>query len=77
VPALVCINKYDINEDNAAKIEDYCREQGIELAARIPFDNIVTQALVKGQPVVKYSDGPISRQIKGLWQKLRRELWRN
>ena len=77
VPALVCINKYDINEDNAAKIEDYCREQGIELAARIPFDNVVTQALVKGQPVVKYSDGPVSRQIKGLWQKLRRELWRS
>jgi MinD superfamily P-loop ATPase len=77
VPALVCINKYDINEDNAAKIEDYCREQGIELAARIPFDNIVTQALVKGRPVVKYSDGPVSRQIKGLWQKLRRELWRS
>jgi MinD superfamily P-loop ATPase len=77
VPALVCINKYDINEDNAAKIEDYCREQGVELAARIPFDNIVTQALVKGQPVVKYSDGPVSRQIKGLWQKLRRELWRS
>jgi MinD superfamily P-loop ATPase len=70
VPALVCINKYDINEDNAAKIEDYCREQGIELAARIPFDNIVTRALVKGQPVVKYSDGPVSRQIRGLWQNI-------
>jgi MinD superfamily P-loop ATPase len=75
VPALVCINKYDINEDNSHQIEDYCREQGVELAARIPFDNIVTEALVKGRPVVKYSDGLVSRQIKGLWQKLRRELW--
>jgi MinD superfamily P-loop ATPase len=70
VPALVCINKYDINEYNAAKIEDYCREQGIELAARIPFDNIVTEALVKGRPVVKYNEGPVSRQIKGLWQNI-------
>ena len=70
VPALVCINKYDINEDNAAKIEDYCREQGIELAARISFDNVVTEALVKGRPVVKYSDGPVSRRIKGLWQNI-------
>jgi MinD superfamily P-loop ATPase len=70
VPALVCINKYDINEANSRQIEDYCREQGIELAARIPFDNIVTEALVKGRPVVKYSDGPVSRRIKGLWQNI-------
>jgi MinD superfamily P-loop ATPase len=70
VPALVCINKYDINEDNAGRIEDYCREQGIEMAARIPFDNIVTEALVKGRPVVKYSDGPVSRQMKELWQNI-------
>jgi MinD superfamily P-loop ATPase len=77
VPALVCINKYDINEDNAGKIEDYCREQGIELAARIPFDNIVTEALVKGRPVVKYSDGPVSRQIKELWRNIAGRLAAN
>lgn len=77
VPALVCINKYDINEDNAAKIEDYCREQGIELAARISFDNVVTEALVKGRPVVKYSDGPVSRQIKGLCQNIAGRLAAN
>jgi MinD superfamily P-loop ATPase len=77
VPALVCINKYDINEDNAGRIEDYCREQGIELAARIPFDNIVTEALVKGRPVVKYSDGPVSRQIKELWRNIAGRLAAN
>jgi MinD superfamily P-loop ATPase len=77
VPALVCINKYDINEDNAGRIEDYCREQGIEVAARIPFDNIVTEALVKGRPVVKYSDGPVSRQIKGLWRNIAGRLAAN
>lgn len=74
VPALVCINKYDINEDNAGRIKDYCSKQGIEVAARIPFDNIVTEALVKGRPVVKYSDGPVSRQIKGLWQNIAERL---
>jgi len=67
VPAMVCINKYDINEDNTQKIERYCSAQGIVVAARIPFDNVVTEALVRGVPVVEYSDGRVSREIKTLW----------
>jgi len=78
VPALVCINKYDINEENSRRIEDYCREQGVEVAARIPFDNIVTEAMVKGQPVVQYNgDSPVSRQIKRLWQNIAGRLAAN
>jgi len=78
VPALVCINKYDINEENSRRIEDYCLEQKVEVAARIPFDNIVTEAMVKGLPVVQYdSDGPVSRQIKLLWQNIAGRLARN
>jgi MinD superfamily P-loop ATPase len=67
VPAIVCINKYDINEDNTRQIEDFCSNQGIEVAARIPFDNVVTEALVRGVPVVAYSDGKVSQEMKKLW----------
>jgi MinD superfamily P-loop ATPase len=67
VPALVCINKYDINEDNTQKIESYCSAQGIAVAAKIPFDNVVTEALVRGVPVVEYSDGRVSQEIEQLW----------
>jgi MinD superfamily P-loop ATPase len=74
VPALVCINKYDINEENSRRIEDYCLKQGVEVAARIPFDNIVTEAMVKGLPVVQYSDSPVSRQIKLLWRNIAERL---
>jgi len=70
IPALVCINKYDINEDNTRQIENYCLNQGVEVAARIPFDNVVTEALVLGQPVVEYSDGKVTQEIQRLWQKV-------
>ena len=70
IPALVCINKYDLNEDNARQIENYCLNQGVAVAARIPFDNIVTEALVLGQPVVEYSDGKVAQEIQRLWQKV-------
>jgi len=70
IPALVCINKYDLNEDNTHKIENYCLRLGVEVATQIPFDNIVTEALVHGQPVVEYDDGKVAQEIKNLWQKV-------
>jgi MinD superfamily P-loop ATPase len=72
VPALVCINKYDLNEDNARQIETYCLTQGVQVASRIPFDNVVTEALVRAVPVVEYNDGDgrVSQEIKTLWRKV-------
>jgi MinD superfamily P-loop ATPase len=68
VPALVCINKYDINEDNTHHIESYCLSQEVKVAARIPFDNAVTEAMVHGLPVVEYSRNGVSHQIEALWE---------
>jgi MinD superfamily P-loop ATPase len=68
VPALVCINKYDINEDNTKQIEDYCQAEGVDVVARIPFDDAFTEAMVRGLPLVRYSRGAVSRQIGRLWQ---------
>jgi MinD superfamily P-loop ATPase len=70
VPVMVCINKYDLNEDNTRQIESYCHNQGIGVVSRIPFDNVVTEALVKGLPVVEYSDNSVSQQIRALWQAI-------
>ena len=74
VPAAVCINKYDINEENTSRIEEYCRGQGVTVAARIPYDNSVTEAMVRGVPVVEYSHNGISRQIETLWKTVRQLL---
>jgi len=70
VRATVGINKYDINETNSRQIENYCQSQSIEVAARIPYDNVVTEALVQEVPVVEYSDNGVSRQIKTLWERV-------
>ncbi|MFH1484452.1 MAG: ATP-binding protein [Chloroflexota bacterium] len=74
VPAAVCINKYDINEENTDRIGGLCSELGIESVAQIPFDEAVTKALTKGVPVIEYCDGRASRQIAALWDKLRNTL---
>jgi MinD superfamily P-loop ATPase len=74
VPAMVCINKYDLNDKNTIAIHDYCQENGVDVAAMIPFDNAVTEAMVKGISIVEHSDGRVSREIKSLWQNIDRKL---
>ena len=74
IPALVCINKYDLNEENSRQIENYCLSQGVEVAAKIPFDNVVTEALVQGLPVVEYSQGRVTQEIESLWQAVSQTL---
>ena len=77
VPALVCINKYDINAVNSRQIETCCHTEGADLIAKIPFDNVFIEAMVRGLPVVKYSDGTVSRQIRLLWQDVAEMLANN
>jgi MinD superfamily P-loop ATPase len=67
VPAVVCINKYDINEENSRAIEGNCKRMNAEVISKIPFDNVVTEALVHGVPVVEYSCGQVSKEIAKLW----------
>jgi MinD superfamily P-loop ATPase len=51
VSALVLINKADVNPAHAADIEAYCRAHGITLVGRLPYDDVVTEAMVHGLPV--------------------------
>ncbi|MGI5822746.1 MAG: ATP-binding protein [Dethiobacteria bacterium] len=68
VPALVCINRCDLDVNNTQKIEDYCQQQAVPVVGKIPFDKVVTEAMVKGLSVVEYSDGEVSQSIKGIWE---------
>jgi len=67
VRVLVCINKYDLDEGNSRRIEGYCRQAGVDLGAKIPFDTVVSDAVAQGMPVVEFGDGPVSRRMEELW----------
>ncbi len=74
VPAWVCVNKWDINPDNTEKIEDFCRREGCPVIGKIPFDPIVTKAMVMESAVVEYSGGTVAQEIKKMWTQLERVL---
>jgi MinD superfamily P-loop ATPase len=75
VPALVCINKADINPAHSTTIKAYCQAQGIEMAGTLPYDTVVTEAMVHGQPVTAYQgDGPVSVALGETWRVLKTRL---
>ncbi len=74
VPALVCINKVDVNPERAAEIEAFCADRGIEVVGRIPFDTVVTEAMVQGRPVTAYTDGPVAEALRQVWEGIKVHL---
>ena len=67
----VIINKADLNEAMADRIEGWCGAQGITMLGRLPFDRRVTDSMVAGRSVVEmYPDSEISKSINKIWNNL-------
>lgn len=76
IPALVCINKYDLNLENTEQITQFCETNKVKLVGKVPFDSIVTKAMVAGKPVIEYSpESEVSRSIKKMWQETLEHIW--
>jgi len=70
IPAAACINKYDLNPEMSGKIRAYCKETGIRLLGMIPYDTVVTKALVERRIIVEHGNGEVSNEIKKIWSNL-------
>ncbi len=75
VEPLVCVNKKDLNEENTEAIERFCSKREVEVVGLVPFDPVVTEAMVAGRPVVDYApDSPSSRAIGEMWETVKSHL---
>jgi MinD superfamily P-loop ATPase len=70
IASTVCINKYDINEENSKRITEFCRQRGIEVVGKIAYDSVVTEAMVAGKPVVEFSGGEVANAIRDVWNNI-------
>jgi MinD superfamily P-loop ATPase len=70
VPALVAINKCDLNPERAREIETFCEGQGVPVIASIPFDTSATEAMVAGKTATEQAAGPLSRELMRLWDAM-------
>lgn len=75
VPAPVPINKADVSLANTGHIETYCRDQGIELAGCLPYDDTVTRAMVQRQTATCCApEGEMTRTLRKVWARVREHL---
>ncbi|KAA0015388.1 (4Fe-4S)-binding protein [Thermoplasmatales archaeon ex4484_30] len=73
IRAVVVVNKYDINEGMTEKIERFCKEKGIDIVGKIPFNKKFTEAMVKGLNIVEYDEN-IAESMRKIWNKIENKL---
>jgi MinD superfamily P-loop ATPase len=71
IPAMICVNKFDLNLELTRDIETYAQRNGIACLGRIPFDPVVTKAMIHGQTVFEYNgQTEVGEAIRRVWQRL-------
>jgi len=74
IPAAVCVNKFDINLENTAVIEDFCKQQAVPIVGRIPYDRSVVAALMLKNTVFEHPCGEVTAEISRMWDVVRSML---
>jgi MinD superfamily P-loop ATPase len=75
VPAMICVNKFDLNLELTREIETYAEKKRLLCLGRIPFDPIFTKAMIQAQTVFEYDgQSTVGEAIRGTWQRLTEQL---
>lgn len=74
IPVKVLINKFDLNFDMTKEIENYCRNEDIQMIGKLWFDEDIVKAMLQGKTVLEYSNGKLTAKIEEMWDKLQSEV---
>ena len=74
IPAMVCVNKWDLNPELAGRIEARSGELGLTPAGRVRYDRAVTEAQIRGLSVVEYQAGGCADDIRAVWTQIRKRF---
>ena len=71
IPALVVVNKADLNPAMTDAIKTYCAEKQIEVLGEIPYDSSMSDAMKLGKDIIAYNpDLPASQALILIWNKI-------
>ncbi len=65
IKAGLIINKFDLNEEYCRKLEEFAKENEIEIIAKLAYNKIFTKALVEMKPVILMDD-----DLKGQFESI-------
>jgi MinD superfamily P-loop ATPase len=71
IPAMVCINKYDLNPDQTKKIETLAKEAHIDVVGKISFDQIFTESMIQAKTIFEYhKDSQARIEVRKVWDNI-------
>jgi len=70
IRTLVCINKADVNPEEAHEIADRARHRGMKVVGEIPYDEAFTKAQIMKATLTEYTGGDIAERVKALWRQV-------
>lgn len=71
IPAMVCINKYDLNPDQTQKIEELAQKADIAVVGRIPFDPTFTEAMIEAKTIFEYNHtSQAGKEVRQIWDNI-------
>ena len=71
VPAMMCVNKFDLNPEQTLGLEEYARENNVSVLGSIPFDPIFTKSMVQGKTIFEYDgDSKTGQAVKLVWERV-------
>lgn len=67
---VVCINKYDLDEENCRAIENTACQLGAPVIGKIPYNQALSHSLLQEKPVTLLEQNEAATAIKQLWQQV-------
>ncbi|MBN1917683.1 MAG: 4Fe-4S dicluster domain-containing protein [Verrucomicrobia bacterium] len=74
IPALLCVNKHDINPAISERIAATAERLGVRVVGTIPYDTAFTRAQLDGVSIVEYAGSSTADHVRRLWAAVAREL---
>ena len=69
-PAMVCVNKHDINPQISQTIISYAKKNNIQYVGSIPYDPDVIAAMVAQKTLIEFSSGKAATAVKEVWRNV-------
>ena len=75
IPVAVCINKADLNPEEAAAIRAHAAKNGHTVAGELPFSPLVPQAMLRRHALTEETspqNAVLNASLADMWRQIRR-----
>lgn len=70
-PAMVLINKYDLNPEMTDRIETFCRGADVPVIGKLCFDPQITEAMLNCRSIVEWKpESKTCKELSRIWNKI-------